>query len=493
MLPLLFIVPILWLIGPGRASDTPWRWGPELLLAVGCGLLMGPLCGFWLAEFSLVVGEHITSDFSEYCEAVIVRSRGDLENFSRNRSLLAALPAALLLPRFGLVDAMTAPGMISVGVMATGAYLWGRALHGRLAGMASAMAIGVFTPMVLLSRMMSFYPEITAGFTLAAGLVAVAARVRTPLALLLGSLGAALCPLIDMRGIVFGLPFLAVVVLAACAAPIRLWLPRLAIPTLSTILAWRYAHIAYLPHSASLEGQVFLRQRLKDRGIPIPAELQELLPTAYVWGQSNPLEIPATLLNLRTHSAIAAPLLQGSEEMKFNMDIFIAPWTMVLPAVGIVAVLGLLRSPKHLWRVAVLALTCAPFALSLQGAINIQQAFLRFVAAAEPWLAVLLGLAFATVVEGRVRTGRQDGRGHLRLTAAALVWLLLVVGAIPSYISPVASWRARQNRADQEVIQLIRGAEQGNQQRAPVCVQQLMRERRQGEDPYGSLFGGISR
>jgi hypothetical protein len=251
--------------------------------------------------------------------------------------------------------------------------------------------------------------------------------------------------------------------------------------------------MAYLPHSASLEGQVFLRQRLKDRGIPVPAGLEELLPTAYVWGYSNPLEIPQTLLNLRRHSAIATPLLRDSPETLSNINIFIAPWTAVMPVAGLIALWGLLRAPNRLWRMLVLAATCAPFALSLQGAINIQQAFLRFVATAEPWLAVLLGLAFATLVEGAARPGRRDAWGHGRVLVAALVWLLLVVGAIPSYVSPVASWRARQNRADQEVIQLIQGAEQNNQQRAPVCVQQLIREIQGGEDPSGSLFGGITR
>ena len=455
--------------------------------------MVGSMSALWLAEHYLLSGDHITSDFTEYCQAVIVRSRGDLENFTRNRSMLAALPAALLLPRLGLVDAMTAPGAVSVGCIAAGAYLWARALHGRLAGVASAVAIGLFTPMVLMSRMMSFYPEITAVLTLAAGLTAVAARVRTPLAIALASAGAGLCFLIDMRGLIFALPYLGLITLVALSAPWRRWPVRLAIPVASVLISWRLAAYAYLPRSASLEGQIFLWQRLQDRGLPIPPGLVRVSPTAYVWGHSDPLEIPLTLYNMNQQAGLVRELMRNTARTWNNYQIFIMPWYTLISAATVIVLLALLWRRGRAWRLITLAATCVPFVLSLRGAVDFQQASLRFIAAAEPWLAVMVGLAFACLVEGAPRQGRQGRWGTVRALAAAVVALLLVLGSIPSPVSPVASWRKGQSRSDLEVLRIIENAEQGDYSHAPECTRQLILDRSRGLPSSGTLYGGITR
>jgi hypothetical protein len=300
-----------------------------------------------------------------------------------------------------------------------------------------------------------------------------------------------LCLLIDLRGLIFAIPCLGIVVLAALAAPPRQWLLRLAIPVAAVGLAWSLSGVAYLPQTASLEGQVFLRQRLIDRGIPVPPELESLLPTEYVWGRSDPRQIPQTLLGLQRQSAAAPAALRESAQTRTNVESFIRPWVLPVGGAAIIALLGILARPGRGWRLVVLAGTCAPFAVSLRGAIDIQQAFLRFVASAEPWLALLLGLGFATLVEGGPRSGRPDGRGTLRAVLAVVVLFLLIMGAIPSHVSPMALWRSEVSRSDREVQRVIDAAQRGSPGHAPVCAQRLIDEIEAGGTIEGRLHGGV--
>lgn len=104
-------------------------------------------------------------------------AQGALRDSAKNPFRPAVRPSALLMPHLGLIDAMTAMGMLSVGGITSGPYLWGCALHGRLARIEGALAVGMLIPMVILSRVQIFYPEMTAVFTISAAL-ACARRSR---------------------------------------------------------------------------------------------------------------------------------------------------------------------------------------------------------------------------------------------------------------------------------------------------------------------------
>ena len=324
---------------------------------------------------------------------------------------------------------MLASSTAALGILAAGLYLWGRALHSRLAGVAAALASCALAPLLLLSRMMSFYPETTAVFTLAAGLTAVAVRFTSPVSLAIASLGAVLCLLVDLRGLLFALCFLVLILLAAARAPRRRWPARLAIPALVLGLGWTAADHAYLPQTASLETQVDLKRRLLDRGIAVPAALEEPLETAYVWGRSDPREIPQTLLGLQRQSAALQSGVLMDETAQRHLDAYLRPWTPLLSGALLVGALGISFGALRWWRLLTLVGTAAPFVVALKGAVELQRAFLRFLATGEPIMALILGLGFAVLYEGWARSGVSRSAGALRLAVGTLLLLACLLHA----------------------------------------------------------------
>ncbi|MDG1482218.1 MAG: hypothetical protein P8R54_21680 [Myxococcota bacterium] len=490
-----FLVLILAVIGrllPFAPCDPPWSWRSDLMLALLCGLLVALMGGSWLMPFHLIDGAHFSGDLSEYCNAVVDRAAADLSHYSHNRSLLPAWPAAFLLPHLGLLDAMVASSTAALGVLAAGLYLWGRALHSRMAGVAAALATCALAPLLLLSRMMSFYPETTAVFTLAAGLTAVAVRFSTPAALAAASLGAVLCLLVDLRGLLFALCFLVLIVLAATRAPRRCWPARLAIPALALALGWAAADHAYLPQTAALETQVDLKRRLLDRGIAVPDALEKTLETGYVWGRSDPRQIPLTLLGLQRQSSALPPGALMDETTQRHLDAYLYPWLPLLSGALVVGALGLALGALRWWRLLALLGTAAPFVVAFKGAVELQRAFLRFLATGEPILALLLGLGFAVVYEGAARSGVSRRAGALRLAVGTLLLLLLVLGVVPSAVSPVAPWRTPIPASDRQLRRLVDALESGAPSQMTACLQQLRRDEAAGHSPRGRLYGGVA-
>lgn len=487
----LLLLPLLVRKLPDHPSDPQWCWWRECGLALLVGGAMAVLCSVVLANEYMPSGNHTTSDFAEYCSAVITRASGELSAYSQNRSLLAALPSALLLPHLGLIDAMTLPGGIAVGAMASGLYWWGRAIHGRLAGLVSAMAVGAFIPLTMMSRFLSFYPEITAVFVLAAGLSAVAVRVRTPLALAIGSLSSALCLLVDLRGLLFAIPFFGLLMGSAVMGPRRQWPSRLLIPVTAIGLAWWLAPTAYIPnHHAPLERQVSIHQRLVDRSLDVPPELLALPQTQYVWGESPIHQIPSSIWNLQQQMALAPISLQDSDETRSNYSRFLAPWHVPLGILGGLGGLGLLSRRRHAWRVIAALVTCAPFVASLRGAVSTQQAVLRFVSSGEPWMALALGVGFASLVQGAPRQG-QTPRTSMRTWCAAALFVVMLLGWVPSFVSHRAAWRQELPRGDHTPLRLLDVTRQGRHGQPARCAQQLHDEQAAGRAIEGRLYGGM--
>jgi len=104
-----------------------------------------------------------------------------------------------------------------------------------------------------------------------------------------------------------------------------------------------------------------------------------------------------------------------------------------------VALLGLARGPARLRRLAALLGPSVPFVVALDGALRFQLSNVRFLYLAAPLLAVLVGLAWATLAEGR--THRDAGVARVRPILAVGLFGALVLGAIPSTLSPLATWR----------------------------------------------------
>ena len=96
-----------------------------------------------------------------------------------------------------------------------------------------------------------------------------------------------------------------------------------------------------------------------------------------------------------------------------------------------------------------------PFVLSLDSAIVVKQSHSRFLANALPFLPVLLGVGAASLAG--------LGRDWRRTVAASLIGLLVVLGAIPTWLSPVATWRRPSLVTDRE-LQRVQGMARGEVQ-----------------------------
>jgi len=451
------------LLGPRRRPETatPWSWRVDGGLALVAGLGGIGLVGLWLAPFH-VVGGWGGTDLAEYCTIVAQLATGQ-EPTEHNRSFLAAWPGARAAALGGLLDGMALSSLGSLGLACMGLWLWGRAVHGRVAGLSAVLAAGALPPMLAASRDLSFYPEQLGVYGLAAGLVACSLRFGGGALVVLAAAAAGACFLVDLRGLVWGLPCAGLVLLAAAvgpppsARPARMGPPRgiaRSLPSLSgrraralwtgsvlvvLAVAWGLGRVAYDAQVAPLERQADLADRLEEHGLPVPAVLAATPTTSYVWGRTSPLELPASVRELRRRSAAVPAELAELPLALSARAVMVDPWVPLGLASGVVALLGLVRGPTRLRRLAALLGPAAPFVVALDGALRFQLSNMRFLYLAAPLLAVLVGLAWATLAEGR--THREADRARVRPLLAVGLFGALVLGAVPTPLSPVAGWR----------------------------------------------------
>jgi len=426
-LPLLLLAALLRLL-PDREPEDRGLDRRDLALMLACGVGLSALCHGWLAAFYLLDGALIGSDFQEYCNSVAsMRPHGDPEVFSGQRSRLAALPSVLLSGP-GIVEGMARAARWSVVVIGAGTYLWGRALHSRLAGICAVLLAASCAPLVLLARTVSFYPEITAVFTLSSALCAAAVRWRRPVELLLCGAGVGLCFLIDLRGLVWGLAALGPALLVVFLAPIRRWPLRFFALLLPIWLAWFGGRMAYLPDANPLEGQVDLLKRIEDKG-GTPSFDRSMLPQSeYVWGHTPALGIPGTIHALSVQSQLIPDWMADDFRSQKEVDRYITPMLAPMAAALLLALLALRRRP--LLAATMLGLL-VPHVSSLRSAMSLGQVYVRYIGTAAPAAAVIAGVALAWVA----------GRGNRRLVVGSLGLLILILGVVDSALSPVADWR----------------------------------------------------
>lgn len=437
-----------------RRARLPWPQRPardgltvlDGVLAVVLGLLVAPVATAWLAPFTIPGTRVLGSpDFGEYCWHVGLFVFDAMHEWGVNRSKLAGLPAGLLAPSIGVMDSLLVSAVGSLGVVVGSVYLWARALHGRSAGIAAAILVGAVGPLAVLGRMVTFYPEVTAGLTLASAGAACALRWRTPFTVALAGIGAGIALLVDVRGLLWALPAVGLAALAVgvgtrgrrWAAPLRA--VALVVPL---VVSFQWAWWAFEPDSRTLEGSVAIYDELALEGIPLPSVRP--IPNArqnFLWGYSNPLHIPDTLQYLRAQSDYIPSWYHQQPQVRSGWRRSGAPWLPpFLAAVGIAAV-GLRKRPLLL---LALAGTTFPFLVSMQGAVVMKTSNLRFVASALVFLPVVLGVAVGVLVDGPLGTRgpARDAPGRpLPLLVLAVVLAGAVLGVPSTFLSPAADWR----------------------------------------------------
>jgi hypothetical protein len=506
LLPLVAL-PLLLRLIPWRPGDR-WSTPVELGLAALCGYAVVALCNVWLIRYHLY-GDPLTgSDFTEYCTATAAIRDDKLHVFSHNRSLLAAWPSAKLSEELGVIDGLAYSALWFTGVIGAGLYFWGRAIHSRLSGVATALLFGAVGPLVLLPRTLSYYPVTISIFVSSAAGAALALRYRTWPALLVGGIGAGLAFLADVRGLFWALPALGLSLLACVPLEWRVpkaWarLPlRLALVLLPIAASYVAGGRAFQETNWTLEHQAFglVQDRYVEMGRPIsPPKFK----TDYLWGHSSPLQIPATLKTLTEIRAQVPAEVVMHPETVHGRRAHVQPWLPVLGGALLIAAASLWRRP---WQLAALLGTLVPFAVVLRSAadILIHPRFLQTPMAAFPLplgvalAALVLGAAGAPEVaaeaateggaEGPPLEGRWRWRRWARPVAASALVVVLLLGVVPSWLSPVAGWRYPWTSSE-SVGRMIRGVankqplERGGD---TACYEVLWRDLHKLGHPAGS-------
>jgi hypothetical protein len=470
---------ILLALLPGRRGPSGvWDWRIDPALAVVVAVVVASLQASWFVHFPLAGDVVTTSDFQEYCASIDLASQRNWGPMSRNRSRLPGLLLAQLRGP-GVIESLATGAVLSAGVTAGGVYLWGRGLHGRLAGVLAALAILTLHPLVTQVRTLSYYPMITATLCVCCGLAAVAVRLRHPVAMLFAGAGMGLALSMDLRGLIWVLPCLSVCVAASMGskwvhAPLR-WL-GLAVPIW---VSWATGRYAYKPETTPLEIQANLRARLHELGFQV-GDPFDIRPPEFVWGRSPMGDLPDTLQWLAAEGEQMPAMVDMKELVRTSLP-EVEPWMGLAAVCLILAVWGLRKRP---WLAGMLLGSVLPFALTLRNSVLVLKGLARFVAQGMPALALVMGLAAAVLVQGHVRTAWRDRRhepaqwwpvawlqaGRRRWGARvptpprwmaavdrvhatpwmAWVWsagvvgwaLVLVLGMVPSRLSPAAPWRS---------------------------------------------------
>lgn len=470
----LFAPLLLGLLAPPSTPDVerPPRPAAELGLGLAVSVGVSLLASFWLVRWGTSL-RFLSSDFHEYCSSTLALAQGNLHTFTGQRSVLAATPSALLSEALGLLDGMAVSALLACAAMALGLHAWGRAVHGPLAGVCAALAAFTMTPLVLLSRTLSYYPEMVAGFTLAAGATALALRFRTFRAVTLGAIGAAGCYLVDFRGLFWGLSFSGLMLLA-CLLPETGWrdlpgagsrwlqrsLGKLTVTGVLHAVSYGLGRWSF-PKDSTLEGTMDLRRFVQDSGFRDPDYALITGPppaTGYRWGSSELLDIPGTLAHVMREAALLPEAYWNTDQTQWVLSRTVTPWLGVWGGAAVLClILVLTTGRERLGRLLALVGCAVPFLVAFKGAIEVQRGAYHYLAMGEPVMALVMGVAFVGLVDALQGLPwlrlRLDGlwsrvpaprlRSWIRPALCFALALALLLGALPSRLSPAATWRER--------------------------------------------------
>ena len=469
----------------------PWSTSVDLSLGLGLGLATAAVKAWYLAVFAMTDGTDVF-DLPDICITVEALRSWDLQAVVR-QPVSALLPTLLSYP-LGLFDGVAAGALISSAVLGAALYLWGRALLGRAAGVAAAVFSCALNPQVVMTRQLTFYPESVAAFGLCAAGAAAALRWRSLPALGLAGAGVGLALAAEHSGLIFGLVPLGVALAVALRAPRRRLPLRLAVLFAPILLSWVGARVVTPPGMRTFEDKSAI-YTIDNVGHPLtnPFEIanendNSLLMTlrrrvyprdlfrynsfeqrqGYHWGRSGPLGMAralatVALLSQEEPSAEVRSIAGARWDTQKNRARHVAPW---VPVVLVSLALVVLALWCRRWELVGLLLLLAPFAALLVHTAS-TQVFPKTLMAPMMPIPVVLGVAWVALArrgpDGRFlpspffrliskRAARDAASPPARpggaVRAAAILLpgalaALLVLGVVPGWLSPTATWRLR--------------------------------------------------
>ncbi|MDP6932730.1 MAG: hypothetical protein QGG40_07425, partial [Myxococcota bacterium] len=395
---LLLALPLLLGILLGREQKSTHRAWVEPILALSSGLLSAIAATWWLAPQHISV-TWFETDFIDYCVGIEAMDNPHVTGPPK-RSRAAGLLPYLAARQLGVLNGLALASVISGGIIGAALFTWAHCLAGRMAALFTLGVALCMGPMVAMTRMLNFYPEVIAGLVLGGAGCAAGISRRTPLAMLAGGGGAPICLLVDVRGLVWALVFLAGLLVAALA-PAGGWkgrASRLGALVAPVWLSWFGGWLAYPADANSLEQQIDVRP-LYASFADFPALGEQLTyPSRFVWGWTSPLDIPRTISWLLTQERTAVPqrYVEWKEQFEFLMP-YVTGWG-ITGLVGLVIAVGILGRGRP-WQVLALLVSAAPFAIAWWGTQSVVEPHLRFYAHGLPALAVALGVGGAGLAD----------------------------------------------------------------------------------------------
>jgi hypothetical protein len=428
-----------WITGPRRESRARPRL--EMRWAVAAGVLFGVL-STWLLSGLHITGPACTPDFFEYCQALLYLD-GSHQVFPSKRSRAAALLPAFFADKAGVLDGLAMAGVFCACVTGASLFVWARLLGGRCAGIVCIGVAMAMAPMVALPRFLAFYPEICASLCLAAaGTTAAILQPERRNRMALAGAGIGLCLLMDQRALLWALPFLGGVTLASlhAAGDSREKAIRFGLLLIPLVISYLLGSMAYGADAASLEAQIDIRPLFYQHGVTAPGfEPPHIRNSDYIWGRSSPLEIPATLQFIweqrQLGDSVSSPLPPAEPRIRAHHE----AWAAVLQVGALFSLITLFRKPRTL---LTLAVTTLPFWMFFRSIGDMAEATPRFYTHALPGVAIIVAVGVGAALQQLPRRPVLSLPGWCRATVFVGVVMALVMGWIPSWMAPDASWRS---------------------------------------------------
>ena len=380
-----------------------------------------------------------TSDFQDYCTAVAAYREARWDAWPSQRSVLAGLLPGELSTRFGVLAGLVYATLVSTVLWIAGTWVWTWAIGGRRAAWLAVAWIGAFGPLVLLTRTVSFYPEV-AVFHVAAAACAAGALARGHWAWsVAGALAIGLLPLADVRSVIVLGTLAPAALLGALLARTR-WPGRIGLVALqlgALWAAWRWGAWSYpAPVTSTLQTSVhnYAEDAARLAGVAWKVPRWES-SAPFAWARSELSAIVDAVDYLRAVDASRPPLLERVALQSANGR-EAAAWVGPTALAALLGAAGVARRPRAL--LALLATTPVFFVLLRSAVLTLPHP--RQLALGSAALPVVFGVGsaaflFALDALRQRASARWPGAGRLPRAVPALLLLVCVGGWVWSAAS----------------------------------------------------------
>lgn len=429
------------------------------------------------------------TDLSEYCVAIEIMSDDWLNgDMPPKRSRLAALLPWWLSKYWSMLDALALSSIVcTVGTFLC-IYIWSWALFGVGPALMSTLALSMMAPMVLMSRFLTFYPPIVLATVFAGMVLSLWWKFRNGVTALICGVGIGLCLCIDVRGVVWAVPFwtgaMALLILGEGYLKRMGHFVALNLPVWGS---WFLGWWAYTANSASLEKQMDVRPLYVgfDEDNPL-FQPPWHIDSHFVWGWFEVQEIPDTINFIVSQRSYDIPAdFLAWQQTGSSDNIYVAFWNSILLFSIVVSSIAIWRNVREesRWKafesVLLLVCTVSPFILLFDSLTEMVEQHIRFYLHGLPGIAILMGGATGLVV----------ARNEFKLKNKswyAILWCVCVAGLGSllhfSSWSPLyaqAEWRNKWSITSHEYTQMRRhlsGATSNLKDYGKECVEVLRDE-----------------